>query len=326
MGHIINRAILTIILKEEEVNEILNYHQAYNSLKEAFVALDNKIAVNYKRVRTSFGGATLSYQSGGINGYLGFKSFIRGNFISLLFSTSGELLLIAESDRMSQIRTASLSVLASDYLKGEYSTVGIIGLGKQGLAQVEAFYNLKSVDINVYSRTTARVNQSTEILKSEGINVKVMPSYKELCLNSDVIVTVTSSRDPFLKLDYLKKGSHINLMGSNLAERVEAFPEVIKAASIIAVEDIDQANEEAGDLILADKMKMLDRSKLVLFSNIITRKIQRYNKDDITIFKSVGIGLEDVSILKFIFEEAKKRGLGKEMELRGIWSQGLVKR
>lgn len=134
----------------------------------------------------------------------------------------------------------------------------------------------------------------------------------------DVIVTITTATSPFLKREYVGESVHINAMGSNLPERVELFPEIIKASALIAVEDKDQAREEAGDLILAEKMGMLDWKKTVNISEILAGKVT--TPSGITIFKSVGIGLEDVAVMKTLFNKAKSRGLGREIEVNGRWS------
>ncbi|ARM77137.1 ornithine cyclodeaminase family protein [Acidianus manzaensis] len=313
---------MAILIRENEISKVFTFKDAYEALREAFLLLDNKMAINTERVRTSFSGATLTYQAGAEQGYLGFKTYLKGNFISMLFNSSGELLLITEADRLSQIRTGALSVLASDYIKSDYSTVGVIGLGKQGLAQIEAFYELKKgITIIGYSRTKERIEKASKILNSEGISIKIADSYKSILASSDVITSITSSKDPFIKLDYIKKGTHLNLMGSNIPERVEAYPEVIKAASFIAVEDIDQVLKEAGDIILAKKMGMLDENKLIPFSSIISGKSKPKN-ENITIFKSTGIGLEDVAVMKRLYEKSKEMKIGIEIEVKGTWYRG----
>ncbi|EZQ10871.1 MULTISPECIES: ornithine cyclodeaminase family protein [Acidianus] len=309
---------MALLLKEKDVASILNFKDSYRALREAFEKLGGKNAVNSKRVRTSFLGTTLTYQAGGIDNYVGFKTYIKGNFISMLFSSEGELLAIVESDRMGQIRTSALSVLASDVIKGNYSSVGIIGLGKQGLAQVECFFSIKGISPTVFTRSQERLSKSLEFLRSRGIGVNTSTSIKDLIKSSEVVVSITSAKDPFIKLDYINKPLHLNLMGSNIPERVEAYPEVIKASETIAVEDVEQALEEAGDLVLANKMNMLDVSKVIGFSSILVGKV-KINKEGITIFKSTGIGLEDVAVLKVIYEKAVKMGLGKEVEVVGKW-------
>ncbi|AWR97507.1 ornithine cyclodeaminase family protein [Acidianus sulfidivorans JP7] len=312
---------MAILIREKDVSRFFTFKDAYEALREAFSLIENKMAINTERIRTSFSGATLTYQAGAEQTYLGFKTYIKGNFISMLFNSNGDLLLLAEADRLSQIRTGALAVLASDYIKkSDYSTVGIIGLGKQGLAQVEAFHELKNgINIIAYNRSKERIEKAMKILNNEGIKIKIAESYKDIFLSSEVVTSITSSKDPFIKLDNLKQGVHLNLMGSNIPERVEAYPEVIKAASLIAVEDINQALREAGDLILAKKMNMLDENKLIPLSSIISGKIKVNDEKNITIFKSTGIGLEDVAVMRKLYEKSKEMQIGSEIEVRGIW-------
>lgn len=311
---------MAILLKEKDVVNTLTFKDAYDALREAFLLLHNKMAVNTERVRTSFSGVTLTYQAGAEQNYLGFKTYLKGNVISALFNDSGELLLIAEADRLTQVRTGVLAVLASDYVKRNYSSVGIIGLGKQGIAHVEAFHELKpGVNITVFSRSSERIDKAVRILNSEGIKVKVAGSYKDVFLSAEVIASITSSKDPFIKLDYIREGTHLNLMGSTMPERVEAFPDVIKAADIIVVEDKQQALNEAGDLILAKKMGMLDENKIVPLSSVITSTLNKEYR--LSIFKSTGIGLEDVAVMKRLYEKAKEMKIGREIEVKGVWSR-----
>jgi alanine dehydrogenase len=316
------RALLTLFLTEENVNELLSFRDAYEALREGFILEDNKKAVNTKRVRTAFSGVTLTYQAGAYEGFIGFKTYVRGNFISLLFSSEGELLMLTEADRMSLLRTGALSVLAADLMKRNYSEVGIIGLGKQGIAQAEAFWAMKGVKLWGYTRTKERETKASEILRSMGVQIKMATSVKELASMADVVVTITTSTTPFLKLEYLKPDSHVNAMGSNLSERIELFPDVLRASQTISVEDIQQAKEEAGDLILANKMNMLDWDKVVKFSEVVTGKRNPRPRSGITVFKSVGIGLEDVVVMGKLYELAQKRGLGKEIKVSGRWYRG----
>ena len=300
------------------MQKILNFKDAYEALKEAFALQYQKLATNTKRVRTSFHGSVLTYQSGGLDQYLGFKVFIKGTFFSMLFNDSGEPLLLAEADLFSRIRTGALSVLASDYLaKANYTTVGIIGLGKQGKYQVKAFHELKQgIKIKVLSKE--KTEEEIKKIKEEGIDVERAKDYKDVC-NADVIVTITNSKNPFVKYEFLNKGTHINAFGSNLPERVELYPDVLKNADLIVVEDIDQAREEAGDLIMAEKMNMLDWNKVKLFAEVIGGNVKRKSEEEITIFKSMGIGLEDVAVMKLLYEKAKKYGIGSEINIRGKW-------
>ncbi|MEM0173579.1 MAG: ornithine cyclodeaminase family protein [Sulfolobaceae archaeon] len=312
---------MALLIKEEDVEELLTFEDAYKALKDAFGLLEHKLSINTKRIRTPFAGTILAYQAGGMLEYLGFKTYIPGsNVIGILFNKEGELLAIFEADRLTRVRTTALAVLASDFIKKNYSNVAVIGLGNQGIVQVEAFYELKKLKVKVYTRSKERLDRALKFFSKRGIDVEVKDTIKDACKESEVITTITSSKDPFIKSEYLDKGSHINAMGSVIPERAEIFPEVFKMAKSVVVEDIEQAKEEAGDLILAYKMKMLEWSKLIPLSSIILDKIRpRESQDDITVFKSVGIGLEDVAVMISLYEKAKKRGVGTEIEVKGKW-------
>ncbi|WP_149528931.1 ornithine cyclodeaminase family protein [Sulfuracidifex tepidarius] len=311
---------MALLIREVDVNSTLTYPMAYSAMREAFEFLDRKMAVNSKRMRTSISGSTLTYQAGGFREYLGYKTFVNGTFMSTLFDKNGEILSMIESDRLTQIRTGALSVLASDFTVKAYSSVGIIGLGKQGLAQIEAFHELKpGVKIDVFTRSQDRMKNALSYLQSKGI--KVFPvDMKTLCKESEVVVTITRAKDPFLKLDYLNKGTHVNAMGSNIPEKSELYPEVVKSSSMIVVEDVDMALEEAGDLILSKKMGMLDENKIVTISSMISGRAKARREEGlVTLFKSVGIGLEDVAVMSSLYEEVKRKGNALELEVKGKW-------
>jgi ornithine cyclodeaminase/alanine dehydrogenase-like protein (mu-crystallin family) len=319
-----------IVLREGDVGKLLDYKGIFNVLERAFLEWSQGSAVNTPRTRTVTAGAVLSIQAGGFHNYMGFKSYASGkfnpNFISLLFdSSNGELLLMVESDLMGRMRTAALSVLGAKYLAKGVGSVAVIGLGRQGLAQVEAFHEIAGSSIKVYSRSKERIFEAQKWLEEKGIRVKVASSYAEACEGVEVVVTITSSQSPFLKSSMLPHGVHINAFGSNVPSRAEVFPDVIKASEIIAVEDEAQARVEAGDFLLAEKMNMMDWSKVVTFSSIVSGKVRRAG-DQITMFKSVGVGLEDVAVLSLLYEKVKKGGVWEEVQVRGTWSQGLVKK
>jgi alanine dehydrogenase len=316
---------LTLLITESDVAKLLTYDDALRSLEEAFNLLEEGQASNTPRTRTYSPVSALSVQAASLRFLSGLKAYVTGkfppNFVSLLFDgNTGDLLAIVESDRLGQMRTAAVSALAAKLMASDVSTVGIIGVGRQGIAQVEAFWHLLSPKIKIYSRTRDRLLKVREEMSKRGIDTSAAESYREVC-ESGVIVTVTSSKDPFLKAEWVRPGTHVNLMGSNLPNKAEAFPDLIRNCDIIAVEDLAQAKAEAGDLILAEKLGMMDWRKVVEFSKVTSNRVRvRNNRREITSFKSVGIGLEDVAVLRVVYEKAKKEGLGQEIKVRGLWS------
>ncbi|WP_338599354.1 ornithine cyclodeaminase family protein [Sulfolobus tengchongensis] len=318
---------MTLLLKEKEVIELLDYREIYNSLLNAFISFENKLALNLERSRISFHGATLTFQAAAMEKYIGYKTFISGTHLTFLYDTSGNLLSIIESDRLSQARTSVLSILATDFIYGDFTSLGVIGLGKYGLAIVEIANELKKgIKINVFTPSQQRMEKALEVFSNEGIDVSPKNSIKKVCEESEVITTITKAKDPFLKLEYVNsQRKHINAMGSNIPEKIEIYPEVIKASKLIVVEELEQSLKESGELVIAKKMGMLDTSKIVTLSEILSKKINP-NKEGITIFKSVGIGLEDLAVGKLIYEKALRKGLGTEIEVKGIWYRELAKK
>ncbi len=308
-----------LFLDETDVESLLSFRDVYESLRRFFLLEDQGLAVNTERVRTASHGTVLTYQAAAAQGIFGFKTFISGSFLGALFNSQGELLLLASSDYLTRVRTGVLAVLASDLMKGDYGEVCVVGLGRQGSFAVKAFNELKGIEPKATAKTQAGTNRGLENLKAIGAKARVV-NLAECVKDGEVVVTLTNSKEPFLKAESLRRGAHVNAMGSNLPERAELFADVVKRASVIAVESVSQALREAGDLILAKKLGMLDESKLIPFSAVVAGKWARKDNDEFTLFKSVGVGLLDLATLALLYDKAKKLGVGKEVPLSLKWS------
>jgi len=158
-----------------------------------------------------------------------------------------------------------------------------------------------------------------EELKKYNYNVEVVESYMRAC-DADVISTATSSKEPFLRPEWIKVGTHINLIGSNVVSRAEAFPETIGMASLVVTDLKEQAMFESGDLIRAVEKGFLKWDSVRELWEVVLGNVKRVRDDEITIFKSHGIALWDVALAKKIYEKAVKRGIGFEIELKGQWN------
>jgi ornithine cyclodeaminase/alanine dehydrogenase-like protein (mu-crystallin family) len=119
---------------------------------------------------------------------------------------------------------------------------------------------------------------------------------------------MTNARDPVIEAAWIAPGTHINAAGSNVASRRELPGDLIESASLIVADSVEQAHIEAGDLLLA--LGTGDWGDRVLELRTLPR---RRDKDDITIFKSVGLGLEDVAVAGPVYETALREGLGTQL-------------
>ncbi len=132
--------------------------------------------------------------------------------------------------------------------------------------------------------------------------------------DADVVITITKSAEPVLRANWLKSGVHVNAAGANAAERREIDAETVLRATVRATDHLAQARLEAGeyrDLVAAGRLKWQD---VVELGDILTEKAPgRRGPADITLFKSLGIALEDIAFADLIVRRAHERGVGRRM-------------
>jgi ornithine cyclodeaminase/alanine dehydrogenase-like protein (mu-crystallin family) len=132
--------------------------------------------------------------------------------------------------------------------------------------------------------------------------------------DADVVITITKSAEPVLRANWLKSGVHVNAAGANAASRREVDAETVLRATVRATDHLAQAQVEASeyrDLVAAGRLKWLD---VVELGDILTEKVPgRRGPADITLFKSLGIALEDIAFADLIIRRALERGVGKPM-------------
>ena len=317
---------MTLYIRENEVNRLLTYGEAIRAVEDGFRLLGLGKAINLPRRRVVLPNAVLHVLQSGILGdynVAGLKAYMSTRqgtrFIVLLFSVeTGELLAIIEADRLGQIRTGAASVVASRHMANSMSELGIVGSGKQARAQFEAFNSTGMLRrVKVISRSRGNAEAFASYIKSNGVDAAVVDDYREVC-RVDVLVTATNSREPFIRGEYLSEGIHVNAIGSNWRNRAELTPDAVNRAELIAVDDLEQAKDEAGDLIMTGEAIW---SRVVKLSDIITGKVKgRGSSQSITIFKSLGISIEDITVAKLIYDKAIKEGIGVNIEFSGIFN------
>ena len=149
-----------------------------------------------------------------------------------------------------------------------------------------------------------------------GIPVSAVSSAEEAVRDADIVITSTSSVQPVLSGRWLKPGAHVNAIGSNYAHKSELDAEAVLRADIIAVDSLDQAKIEAGDLIQAFGKDIARWETVHELSAIVAGKSAgRTSSAQITLFKSVGIATEDIAVAGKIYEIARERGIGREIPM-----------
>jgi ornithine cyclodeaminase/alanine dehydrogenase-like protein (mu-crystallin family) len=211
-----------------------------------------------------------------------------------------------EANWLGQIRTGAVSGVATDLLAPRKPLmVGCIGTGFQARSQIEAVAAVREISsVRVWSRTPAKREAfAAELRSSLNLPAEVAGSADELAGTSDVLITATWSKDPVVSDSAVRSGTLVLAMGSNNPARRE-LPGTLVQRSFVVVEDAEACRLEAGDLVMA--FDQTDWTRVVELKTLLVRpEMAQTHGNRPVIFKSVGIGLEDVAVAGWIFEQAE---------------------
>ncbi|MCH2305666.1 MAG: ornithine cyclodeaminase family protein [SAR202 cluster bacterium] len=311
-----------ILITEKDVKNLLTMELAICSLEEIFKKESIKDSVNSSRIRINLPEGSLNFMAASSKSLnlIGTKSYIPKTktaikfYVQLYDGENGNLLSVIEANLMSRIRTGAASGLATKYLaKKNSSVLGIIGTGTQALHQAIAICKVRKIKtINIYSRNVNnRKNFCALINKNiNNVNAISVKTSKECVENADIITTITNSDSPVFSSKWIKPGTHINAAGSNVSTKREIDKETISKASTIVTDNIDQAKIECGDLIQPINIGITSWDKINTLSDLITGKIKgRSTDNEITIFESQGVAIEDLAIGSLLYDLAVKKAI-----------------
>ena len=298
-----------LYLTEPEVRELLPMPEAIRLMRVAFGAYGRGESQNQMRRRLVLPSGSVLHSLAGSHGkYFGTKIYSThpqhgAHFLFVLYdAATAKPLALMEANYLGQIRTGAASGYATDLMADKAASVlAVIGSGFQARTQVEAIRAVRNIrEVRVWSRDPDKRQRFAEACGA--IEAK---SANEAVEGAHIVSTATNAKDPVLEDEWIKPGVHINAMGSNIANRRELPTKLIQRADVIAADSIEQAHIEAGDLILAGSWEnVVELSSLGGFER---------KSAAITIFKSIGLGLEDVAAGGFVFEQAVARKIGRPL-------------
>ena len=313
-----------LYLNEDDVTSLVNVKDAIAVLERLFATWSDPATVNLQRQRAPTGTGTFNLMGAawGAAELFGLKAYYGGGsgarFHVLLYcARDGRLKAMIEADNLGRMRTGAASGLATKLLAAPQArSLGVIGAGRQAFAQVAAVCAVRKVEaVRVFSRTTARRDSFASLVERElRIAAEPVASAEAAVGTADIVVTITKSAEPVLRANWLKSGVHINAAGANAASRREIDGETVLRSSVRATDHLAQARLEAAeyrDLVDAGRLGWQD---IVEIGDILTEKAPgRRGGADLTLFKSLGIALEDLAIADLIWRRAIERGVGKPM-------------
>lgn len=314
---------MAIFLDERCVARLLTMEDALSAVEEVFREQGRGGVVNVPRVRAPLKGGVLRITAGVLSyrGLYGVKVsstavFGRnaGRMFSLYREETGELCAIVQVFGMGTLRTGAASGVATKFMANESARVlGVLGSGRQARTQVEAVCRVRRIaEVKVYSPTNEnRERFCREIGEAHRLNAIAVSSPEAAVRESDIIVSATTSSTPVVQGRWLAAGAHVNAVGANYEFRRELDTEAVKAASFIAADDPAQARYEATDLVEPVKEGALTWDRVHSLADVVAGNVKgRASALDITLFKSLGVAIEDVALAARAYEKALARKEG----------------
>ena len=225
---------------------------------------------------------------------------------------TGQLLAVLNASPVTEIRTAAVSAVATRALaRRDASRVAILGAGVQARAHVEAMrVVLDDPEIRIWSRRP----EAAQALAAE-MGAIAAPSADAALHGAEVVCTTTTSAEPIVELRWLAEGAHVNAVGSSVPTARELDAATVAASSFF-VDRRESTLNEAGDFLLAEAEGTVGRDHIVaeLGEVLAGTHPGRENDSELTIFKSLGIGVEDLAAAELVVRRARERGVGTEAE------------
>jgi ornithine cyclodeaminase/alanine dehydrogenase-like protein (mu-crystallin family) len=315
---------MALYLTESDVGHLLTMEIALEEVENAFRAQASGDIVNVPRARIPLerGSYNLMAAAWHSRGVVGHKSYVATRtgvgFHVMLYSARGDgLLAIIEASRLGQMRTGAASGIATKYMaRADAGSVAVIGAGYQAKTQLAAVAAVRPVRVaRVFSRTPAhREAFAKEISTALGIQVTAAVSAEACVDGADVVVTITGATEPVLGGEMLAPGMHINAAGANSWLRRELDTQAVVMADVVATDDVAQAKVESAELMRAVETGRLTWGRVHELGDIVTGRVPgRTTGEQITLFESQGVALEDIAVAARLYDLAMERGTGRKL-------------
>jgi alanine dehydrogenase len=315
-----------LYLSEADVARLVTVTDALACLEELFALWREPGTTNLPRQRARLAAGALNLMGAACEakGIFGLKVYFAGKggarYHVLLYAGDGSgLIAMIEADLLGALRTGAASGLATKLLaRPDAKTLGVIGTGKQARTQVAAVCAVRPIErIRVFSRSRENRRAFAFALTDElGVETEPVESGEECVKDADVVVTITKSAEPVLRSAWLADGVHVNAAGANSADRREVDADTVLRAAVRVTDHAAQAQGEAGefrDLVAAGRLAWSDVHEL---GDLVSGRVRgRTSPSEVTLFKSLGIALEDIAFAQVIHARAVEANVGRPMPL-----------
>ncbi len=307
----------TIILTRREVSELLSMSDALSAIEQAF--RDQAEGKNQMQPKTyiTLEDGDFRAMPAAVPGAAGIKwvnvhpknhrSGLRTVMGVLIYSdpATGYPLAVMDATEITSYRTAATSALASRYLaRSDSRVLGLVGAGCQARMHIESHrlvFDLELVKVH------DACPEAVEGLARERLGLEIVPASPEEAADSDILCTLTPSRQPIVMAGWIKPGTHINAVGADARGKQELDPQILGRSRVV-VDDAAQACH-SGEINVPVSAGAFSRDGIAAtLSEIVSgRKAPRDRPDAVTVFDSTGLAIEDVAVAKMLYQKALTR-------------------
>jgi alanine dehydrogenase len=308
-------------ISEADVVSMMDVREAVAALEKGLLAEAQGNARNMVKTHVEWDDGSTLHAIGATfpkAGFAGTKTWAHTKagatpLLILFDGNTGALKAVIEAFALGQMRTAGASGVATQWLAAaEANEFAMIGTGKQAVTQVAAVLAVRPIRcVRVFSRNEDRRNQFAARIKSEfGVEAIAAASVREAVKGAEIITVATRATEPILSADMIDRGAHINAIGAIVPGRAELAADVIARSTQIVVDSVPQAQKLSRELMEFLGTDAAKWSTVRSLASVVSSRCRRAPNDDVTLFKSLGIGISDLSLGIELFKKAVEMGLG----------------
>lgn len=327
MGNYPSPKTMVRFIKEDEVKLLLTMPKTVELVEQALRDRAKGRAIDTPRVRTVIPAGSLQVMQGAVPGMnlIGYKAYYSARskgtrfFVHLFDAATREPTAIIEASYLGMMRTGAASGVAARYLaRKNAAVVGMIGAGKQAVGQLEAVcFTCKVSEVKVYSRTIERARDFCAALSGRlGVKMQAVATAAEAVRGADIINVITKAATPVLEGAWLEPGQHVNAAGSNTFKRRELDEAAVQRCSPVVVDARGTARNESGDLLPLVEAGLLDWDTLPELGEVIVGQVAgRTSDQQITLYESHGMCIQDLYTAQHVLEAARQKNLGVDLPI-----------
>ncbi|TWP35164.1 ornithine cyclodeaminase family protein [Leekyejoonella antrihumi] len=239
--------------------------------------------------------------------------------IVLVSSETGEVLAMLDGAIPTRMRTAAATAVATKHLaRTDSSTLGLVGAGALGVEHVAALREVLPLErVTFWTRSDQTARRFQDAVRHHGLEVKQLESPDAVVESADVVCTLTPARTPVVTGASFRPGLHVNAVGARPRPEEREIDTAGMARAGVFVDHLPTAREKSGDILIpiTEGALSLDGLRGEIGAVVAGMLPGRRDRDDITLFKSVGLGIQDLAVGRLLLEQARAAGKGISVDL-----------